>query len=71
MLAAFSTKHGITYSLLSDVGSTAIRELGLLNEQVQEHHAHYGIERRDRVVGVPTPARSCSTSRVSWSTSAS
>ncbi len=55
MLGAFAEKHGITYTLLSDEGSHAIRELGLLNEQVQDHHAHYGIERRDSVVGVPYP----------------
>ncbi|MCA1706980.1 MAG: redoxin domain-containing protein [Actinobacteria bacterium] len=54
-LGQFAEKYGITYSLLSDVGSRVIRELGLLNEQVQQHHAFYGIPHRDNVYGVPYP----------------
>lgn len=54
-LAAFAEKYGITYRLLSDEGSVAIRRLGLLNEEVQQHHAFYGIPARDTVYGVPYP----------------
>lgn len=55
VLASFAEKHGITFPLLSDEGSRAIRALGLLNEQVQQHHAFYGIPERDHVYGVPYP----------------
>lgn len=55
VLAGFAEKYGIAYSLLSDEGSVVIRRLGLLNEQVQEHHAVYGIAKRDDVYGVPYP----------------
>ncbi len=53
VLAEFAEKYGITFSLLSDEGSVVIRRLGLLNEQVAEHHAFYGIPWRDDVAGVP------------------
>ncbi|MBI2939033.1 MAG: redoxin domain-containing protein [Chloroflexi bacterium] len=55
VLAAFAAKHGITYDLLADVGSHAIRALGLLNEHIAEQHAHYGVPMRDHVRGVPYP----------------
>lgn len=55
VLAGFAEKHGIAFTLLSDEGSTAIRELGLLNDRVQEHHAFYGVPQRDHVYGVPYP----------------
>jgi hypothetical protein len=55
VLREFAEKHGITYPLLSDEGSRVIRELGLLDEQIHEHHAIYGIARRDSVWGVPYP----------------
>ncbi len=55
VLAAFAQKHGVTYPLLADEGSRVIRELGLLNEHVFEHHAFYGIPARDSVRGVPYP----------------
>ena len=55
MLTRFAEKHGIAFSLLSDEGSKAIRELGLLNEEVQKHHAFYGVPVRDHVYGVPYP----------------
>jgi peroxiredoxin len=54
-LAAFAAKHHITYSLLSDEGSRVIRALGLLNEQIFEHHAYYGIARVESHYGVPYP----------------
>lgn len=56
MLAAFAAGHGITYPLLADAGSHAIRALGLLNEQVHEQHAAYGIGRVPEVEGVAYPA---------------
>lgn len=54
-LAAFAEKHGITYPLLSDQGSIVIRRLGLLNEQVQEQHAAFGIPYREGANGVAYP----------------
>jgi hypothetical protein len=55
VLRGFAEKHGITYTLLSDEGSKVIRQLGLLNEHVYEHHAAYGIPKQDRHYGVPYP----------------
>jgi DsbC/DsbD-like thiol-disulfide interchange protein len=56
VLARFAATHGITFPLLSDVGSRVIRELGMLDEQVYEHHAAFGItDRQDRFWGVPYP----------------
>jgi peroxiredoxin len=54
-LAAFAEKRGISFPLLSDVGSQAIRALGLLNEHLVEQHAFYGIQTRDEQVGVAYP----------------
>jgi peroxiredoxin len=54
-LQAFGEKYGIAYPLLSDEGSHVIRRLGLLNEQLQEHHAFYGGQARDDQWGVPYP----------------
>lgn len=55
MLSAFAQKHGITYPLLGDEGSVAIRRLGLLNERVFEQHAAFGIPRSERAAGVAYP----------------
>jgi peroxiredoxin len=55
VLGAFSEKYGIRFSLLADEGSVVIRRLGLLNKQVAEHHAFYGVPMRDDVFGVPYP----------------
>jgi hypothetical protein len=55
VLAKFSQTHGIQYPLLADEGSHAIRRLGLFNEDVYEHHAAYGIAKRDMFWGVPYP----------------
>lgn len=55
VLHGFAEKHGITYTLLSDEGSQVIRDLGLLNEQVYEQHAAYGVPKQDRHWGVPYP----------------
>jgi Thiol:disulfide interchange protein DsbD, N-terminal/AhpC/TSA family len=55
VLAGFAERRGITYDLLSDDGSRAIRSLGLLNEHVEEQHAHYGVQTREHHRGVPYP----------------
>jgi hypothetical protein len=41
--------------LLSDDGSQAMRELGLINDRVQEDHAAYGIQPNARHVNLPYP----------------
>ena len=55
VLHNFAEKHGITYTLLSDEGSKVIRDLGLLNEEVYQQHAAYGIPKQDHHWGVPYP----------------
>ena len=56
VLARFAAAHGVTFPLLSDEGSKVIRELGMLDEQVYEHHAAFGVtDRDDRFWGVPYP----------------
>jgi peroxiredoxin len=55
VLTKFAETHGIHYPLLSDEGSQVIRRLGLFNEHVYEHHAVYGIPKRDMFWGVPYP----------------
>ncbi len=42
-LATFASTRGITYPLLSDEGSAFIRELGILNTDVEQTNEHYGI----------------------------
>lgn len=54
-LAAFADTHAIAFPLLSDVGSHAMRGLGLLNERVGEDHAVYGIPASPRHIGLPYP----------------
>jgi peroxiredoxin len=54
-LAAFAEKRGITFPLLSDEGSHAIRALGLLNEHLADQHAVYGITTREEHHGVAYP----------------
>jgi hypothetical protein len=41
--------------LLSDEGSRVMRELGLINERVQDDHAAYGIKPNPRHVDLPYP----------------
>jgi hypothetical protein len=55
ILRGFADKHGIRFPLLSDEGSRVIRELGLINELVQEDHAVYGIKPSPRHVDLPYP----------------
>ena len=55
ILRDFAATHGITYHLLSDEGSHAMRGLGLINDRVQEDHAVYGIKPSARHVNLPYP----------------
>ena len=55
VLAAFAQRHAITYPLLSDEGSRVIRALGMLNEDVERHHAAYGVTTQPHHRGVPYP----------------
>ncbi len=43
ILARFARKHRIAYPLLSDTGSEAIRELGLLDERYEPGTRFYGV----------------------------
>lgn len=54
-LRRFSDVHGITYPLLSDVGSAAITALGVLNVTVEQERAAYGRPMEDRHRGIPYP----------------
>lgn len=55
ILRDFAAGNGITFPLLSDEGSHVMRELGLINERVQEDHAAYGIPANPRHVNLPYP----------------
>jgi len=55
VLHGFADKHDIRFPLLSDEGSRVIRQLGLINEHVQEDHAVYGIKPNPRHVDLPYP----------------
>ncbi len=55
MLGDFSTKHGMTFPLLSDEGSRAITELGLLDRDLDAHHEVFGVTTRDDQRGVAYP----------------
>lgn len=55
-LAAFGAKHGITYPLLSDEGSRTFQRLGLLDDDLDRHHAEFGRGVRDDQRGVAYPA---------------
>ena len=55
-LAAFRAKHGITYPLLSDDGSRVIQRLGMLDDDLDRHHAEFGRGVRDDQRGVAYPA---------------
>src|SRR4030095_15354814 len=55
ILHNFAATHGITYHLLSDEGSHAMRGLSLINDRVQEDHAVYGIKPNARHVKLPYP----------------
>jgi hypothetical protein len=55
VLRAFAEHHGLTYTLLSDVGSHTIKRLGLLNQYVVEQHTYYGVELKPHHQNVPYP----------------
>jgi hypothetical protein len=55
-LAGFAAKHGITFPLLADEGSPTIRHLGMLDEDLDRHHAEFGRTVRDDQRGVAYPA---------------
>ena len=54
-MRAFAQSHRITFPLLSDVGSRVIRELGILDEDLEAHHAVFGVPTRPEQLGVPYP----------------
>ena len=54
-LGTFAAAHGIEYPLLADEGSRVIRELGLLDTDLEAHHGTFGIKTRDDQHGVPFP----------------
>jgi peroxiredoxin len=54
-LAGFAAKHGITYPLLADEGSRVIRDLGMLDDDLDRHHAEFGRQVRDDQRGVAYP----------------
>lgn len=55
-LAGFAARQGITYPLLSDEGSRVIKELGILDEHLDSHHAEFGRPTRDDQWGVAYPS---------------
>ena len=55
VLAAFAQRQAITYPLLSDEGSRVIHALGMLNEDVERHHAAYRVATQPHHQGVPYP----------------
>ena len=54
-LRDFGERHRISYPLLADVGSTEIRALGLLDEDLETHHGEFGGSVRDEQRGVCYP----------------
>jgi hypothetical protein len=54
-LASFSERHQITFPLLSDGGSVVIRSLGMLDEDLEAHHAFYGLGVQEHQRGVAYP----------------
>jgi peroxiredoxin len=56
VLSAFAEEKGITYRMLSDVGSIAIRDLGLLNANITGDQEYWGFGyRQDLHEGLPYP----------------
>ena len=56
MLRQFADAKGITFPLLSDVGSRVITDLGLLDRDLAAHQAEFGLEARESQFGVAYPA---------------
>lgn len=55
-LRAFADANGIGYQLLSDEGSRLITALGLLDRDLEDHHAAFGMPTGDQQRGVAYPA---------------
>ncbi len=55
-LASFGAKHRITYPLLSDEGSQTLRQLGMVDDDLDRHAAEFGRVIRDDQRGVAYPA---------------
>lgn len=51
----FANKHGVTYTMLSDVGSDVIRRVGMLDEDLVAHHAQFGRTVQPHQFGVAYP----------------
>ncbi len=56
MLREFAAAKGIIFPLLADQGSRVITELGLLDRDLAEHHARFGVPTEDHQYGVAYPA---------------
>jgi peroxiredoxin len=54
-LGEFAQRNGIQYPLLADEGSQVIRALGMLDEDLDAHHAEFGGQVRDEQRGVCYP----------------
>lgn len=54
-LAGFAAEHGITYPLLSDVGSVVIERLGLLNTEIEADQRFWGFGYAERHHRLPFP----------------
>jgi peroxiredoxin len=54
-LTGFAANHGITFPLLSDVGSETIASLGMLNTRIEDEVRFWGREPEDRHRGLPLP----------------
>ena len=56
VLKEFAAAHGIEFPLLSDQGSRVITELGVLDRDLEAHHAAFGIKTGEHQQGVAYPA---------------
>ena len=54
-LAAFAEQFGVTYPLLSDTGSAAIRALGLENVYIEAYNRSTGVQTTSKHAGLPYP----------------
>jgi Disulphide bond corrector protein DsbC len=56
VLHQYAAAKGIRFPLLSDAGSRVITELGLLDRDLAEHHAAFGLQARESQFGVAYPS---------------
>jgi peroxiredoxin len=56
VLREFAEAKGITFPLLADEGSRVITELGLLDRDLADHHAKFGVPTQEHQHGVAYPA---------------